>query len=149
MNTRLYNAAKKYLIEVCREEDKYALVDFQMHLENLYSPTVTEMIFSEVHAILFDKYPDSYQWMTTLVVDETGNINMDITELPTLTVHDLVYLLVTEGKTNEINHKFNPNNKKLVVNSKGYKLLKQSLTTMFSEEFIIDIDNLVEITETV
>lgn len=149
-NTKLFNAARNYIIEVCRNEDKYALIDYQEHLFEMYSPAVVELIMQEVVETLFNKYPIASEWLNSLALDD---LEEGLPMIPILTADDLAYLLTTEGKADETNYKFHPTDEdKLIINKKGYTALKDILTNIYSSENVkveVNIDDLVEVTESV
>jgi len=155
-NTRLFNAAKNYLIEVCRNEDKYALIDYQEHLLEIYSPAIVELIMDEVIGTLFDKYPNHYEWLNSLTIEEDGAIMT-----PMLTADDLYYLLVSNQPKDKLtanptfnDFKFHPKDpNKLLLTSKAYQTLKDLLVETYSNDgknqVEVDIDEIVEVSESV
>jgi len=154
-NTRLFNAARNYLIEVCRNEDKYALIDYQEHLLEMYSPAIVELIMDEVIGILFEKYPNHYEWLNSLTIEE------ELIMTPMLTADDLYYLLVSNEPKDKLtanptfsDFKFHPQDPdKLLMTSKAYQTLKDLLVDTYSNDgknqVEVDIDNIVEVSESV
>jgi hypothetical protein len=155
-NTRLFNAARNYLIEVCRNEDKYALIDYQEHLFEMYSPAIVELIMDEVIGTLFEKYPNHYEWLNSLTIDED-----DTVMTPMLTADDLYYLLLSHQPKDKLtanptfsNFKFHPQDPdKLLLTSKAYQTLKELLVDTYSNDgknqVEVDIDEIVEVSESV
>ena len=159
MNRRVINAAKRYLIEVCRSEDKYALIDYQMHLIEMYSELVTEMIMEEVINKLFKDYPNAYEWLNSLS-ENLEELKKGEIEVKMLTADDLYYLLISNQPKSKLTEnasfsefKFHPKDpNKILIKRKEYENLKKVLIEIYSDKdretkIEINIEELVEIIE--
>lgn len=153
MKKTILNAAKKYLLEVCKNKDKHALIDFYEHLCGLYSEEIAVEVMEQVNYAIFDNHPEVYDWLINSA--EQAMSGQILPEIPILTADDLAYLLTTEGRPNEKNFKFHPTDKdKLIVNHSAYEALKNILTDIYSDEeknikVKVDIDYLVEVVKVV
>lgn len=61
MRKPLFNAASKYMVEVCRDKDVDALVHYFDALSDSYGREVSLGIIENCTYVLYSKYPDSYE----------------------------------------------------------------------------------------
>lgn len=152
MRKPLEKAYTKAMLEIVKDKDLEALIYYLEFLSDMYTYENTMDMVTEVSNLLFNKHPDSFEWlMQNKEAVEEGKMTAQFM----VTVEDLIYLLKAEGnKIKDIDFKDHPNDiNKIITTKANYDFLKKTLAETYQVEegveLEINIDELVEISETV
>jgi hypothetical protein len=153
MRRPLFNAASKYMVEICKDKDLDALVHYFDFLSLSYGRELSLEIIEECSYALFNKYPDTYEWMT-----QQAEIVLSGEEPPVeflVSVPDLLYLLkaecqLIEGKDFTMH---STDKDRIIVTPTTYDILQKTIRGTYDigddEELVINLDSIIEVAEIV